>query len=317
MLISKLKRLANENQVLVILLGVLLGMFFPTRLRWLNEYSTQLLILVFFFSSLRLSLSEVLGYAKDFRMNAFATIYMLVIMPLALFYASFFLPNEWRVALLLLGAMPTGTTIALMAEFFGGKTSLALIITTITSLLAPFTIPLLTKIAVGTQVEIDVVRMFFSLVLTIVAPFILGILVQKAVPARVKAYDKLWRYLSVGAFGFLITGIVANSSGEGVYITLADGSAMVFAMALLGSLTWAAYYLAPWRMPSERMTIALCMLYMNNTLALFIGDKFFRQLGVVPKQVLLLLVVNALLPIVKIIAQHVIQQSPINNRLSK
>ncbi|MFO0764749.1 MAG: bile acid:sodium symporter [Patescibacteria group bacterium] len=310
MLATKFKRLLTENQVLVILLGVILGIALPSQLKFINAYSTQLLILVFFFSSLRLSLTEVVGYAKDWRMTVLASLYMLVIMPFTLFFASQFLPREWSVALLVLGAMPTGTTIALMAEFFGGKTSLALVITTMTSLLAPFTIPLVAKVAIGTTVNIDVVRMFFSLFLTIVAPFILGVLVQKAIPKTIKKHDSLWRNLSVAAFGFLITGIVADSSGAGISISLFDGGVMLYALALLGTLTWGAYYIATWRQPSERITIALCMLYMNNTLALFIGDRFFRQLGIVPKQVLLLLVVNALLPAVKIAAQHVISAQP-------
>ena len=306
MLAQKFKRLLTENQVLVILLGVILGISFPSQLNFINAYSTQLLILVFFFSSLRLSLGEVVGYAKDWRMTALSSLYMLIVMPFALFFAGSFLPTEWSVALLVLGAMPTGTTIALMAEFFGGKTSLALVITTVTSLLAPFTIPLVTKIAIGTTVEIDVVRMFFSLFLTIVAPFILGVLVQRASPAYIQKRDALWRNISVAAFGLLITGIVASSSGEGISLTWFDGGTMLYAMAILGALTWGGYYIATWRQPPERITIALCMLYMNNTLALFIGDRFFRELGIVPKQVLLLLVVNALLPAVKVAAQHVV-----------
>ena len=305
MFTAKFKRLLTENQVLVILLGVVLGISFPSKLNFINAYSTQLLILVFFFSSLRLSLKEVVSYARDWRMTLFASLYMLVVMPFALFFAASFLPREWAVALLVLGAMPTGTTIALMAEFFGGKTTLALVITTVTSLLAPFTIPFVTKVAIGATVEIDTVQMFISLLLTIVAPFFLGILVQRTAPERIKKHDALWRNISVAAFGFLITGIVADSSGAGIVLTWVDGGAMIFSLAILAALTWGGYYIATWRQPSERITIALCMLYMNNTLALFIGDRFFRQLGIVPKQVLLLLVVNALLPAVKIAAQHV------------
>lgn len=304
---QNIKRLLTENQILVILLGIILGLIFPSQLQVLNNYSTQLLILVFFFSSLRLSLGEVLSYAKDWRMLVITTLYMLVIMPLALWAPTQILSTEWSVALLILGAMPTGMTIALMAEFFGGKTSLALVITTITSLLAPFTIPLVTKIAIGQSVEIDTVGMFFSLSLTIVAPFVLAMLVKKAVPKQVEKLDSVWRNLSVAAFGILITGIVASTQGGGgITFTMRDAWMMVISMALLGSMTWGAYYIVQWRQPADRMTIALCMLYMNNTLALFVGERFFRDLGVVPKQVLLLLVVNALLPVLKLAAIRVL-----------
>lgn len=309
MLISKLKRLATENQTIVILAGIILGLVFPETLKYLNAFSTQLLILVFFFSSLRLSLNEVTSYAKDWRMLFFAATYMLVIMPFAVFIPASLLSYPWAVALMIVAAMPTGMTIALMAEFFGGKTSLALVITTVTSLLAPFTIPIVTQITVGQAVEIDTLRMFWSLFLTIVAPFALAMLVKRATPKQVAKYDAWWRNLSVAAFGVLITGIVAaSSSGGNVAITGFDVFMMLFSMALLGALTWAGFYLAPWRPDADRMTIALCMLYMNNTLALFIGSKFFAHLGVVPIQILLLLVVNALLPFVKVSAAYVLKK---------
>ncbi|QQR60364.1 bile acid:sodium symporter [Candidatus Uhrbacteria bacterium] len=299
--IKNLKRLLTENQILVILIGIILGLVFPSQLTVLNTYSTQLLILVFFFSSLRLSLGEVVSYARDWRMLVITTLYMLVIMPFALFIPTSFLSQEWSVALLILGAMPTGMTIALMAEFFGGKTSLALVITTVTSLLAPFTIPLVTKIAIGQSVEIDTLGMFWSLSLTIVAPFVLAMLVKRAVPKQVEKLDGLWRNLSVAAFGVLITGIVASTQGGGgITFTMRDAWMMVISMVLLGAMTWGGYYIVQWRSSADRMTIALCMLYMNNTLALFVGERFFRDLGVVPKQVLLLLVVNALLPVLKL-----------------
>lgn len=309
--IKNIKRLLTENQILVILLGIILGLAFPQQLKVLNTFSTQLLILVFFFSSLRLSFGEVVSYAKDWRMLVITSLYMLVVMPLALWLPTSLLSREWSVALLILGAMPTGMTIALMAEFFGGKTSLALVITTVTSLLAPFTIPLITKIAVGQSVDIDVVRMFWSLFLTIVAPFILAMLVQKAVPKKVIQYDVWWRNLSVAAFGVLITGIVASTQGGGgITFTMRDAWMMLISMALLGTMTWTAYYIVRWRSPADRMTIALCMLYMNNTLALFVGERFFRDLGVVPKQILLLLVVNALLPMLKLAAMRVLGKKP-------
>jgi BASS family bile acid:Na+ symporter len=305
--IKNLKRLLTENQILVILVGIILGLVFPEPLKVLNTYSTQLLILVFFFSSLRLSLGEVLSYAKDWRMLVITTLYMLVIMPFALFIPTSFLSQEWSVALLILGAMPTGMTIALMAEFFGGKTSLALVVTTVTSLLAPFTIPLVTKIAIGQSVEIDTLGMFWSLSLTIVAPFVLAMLVKRAVPKQVEKLDGLWRNLSVAAFGVLITGIVASTQGGGgITFTMRDAWMMLISMVLLGAMTWGGYYIVQWRSSADRMTIALCMLYMNNTLALFVGERFFRELGVVPKQVLLLLVVNALLPVLKLAAIRVL-----------
>jgi len=238
------KKVLTENQITAILLAVILGIAFPQVFEPLNEYSTQLLILVFFFSSLRLSFKEIYSYAKDWRMIALTSLYMLIVLPFAFFLPASFFSQEWAVALLILGAVPTGMTIALMAEFFGGKTSLALVITTMTSLIAPFTIPLVTKIAIGREVPIDAIRMFWSLFLTIVAPFILAMLVKRAAPKRVEAHDGAFRNISVLAFALLIAGIVANTqSGAAITVTGFDVLMMIGSMVYIALFIWASYYI--------------------------------------------------------------------------
>jgi predicted Na+-dependent transporter len=306
---DRLKNLLHNNQILVVLLGIVLGLLFPQTFAPLNEYTTQLLILVFFFSSLRLSLDEIINYGKDWRLLFVTAFFMLILMPFALYLPVRVFDYEWSVALLIMGAMPTGMTIALVAEFFGGKTSLALVITAVTSLLAPITVPIVTKIALGQAVPIPMLQMFWSLFLTIVIPFVLAMVLKKRVPKRIEAHDALWRNISVLAFGLLIMGITAStSSGQPVTFSWLDATVLAFVMPWLAVLIWAAYHITPWRRPSERMTVALCMLYLNNTLALYVADKFFRDLNATPKQIMLLMVVNALLPGVKIAASRIIKK---------
>lgn len=308
---ERVKNLLHNNQITVVLLGIILGLLFPGTFSPLNEYTTQLLILVFFFSSLRLSLEEILNYGKDWRLLFVTAFYMLLLLPFALFLPVRFFAYDWSVALLIMGAMPTGMTIALVAEFFGGKTSLALVITAVTSLLAPITVPIVTKIALGQAVPIPMLQMFWSLFLTIVVPFLLAMVLKKRIPKRIEAHDAWWRNISVAAFGLLIMGITAASaSGTPVTFTLRDAAVIAFVMPWLAILIWAAYHITPWRRPSERMTVALCMLYLNNTLALYVADKFFRDLNATPKQIMLLMVVNALLPGVKLVAARILKKQP-------
>ena len=101
-----IKKILIENQITAILVAFIVGMAFPDFFRPLNTYSTQLLILVFFFSSLRLELKEIFDYSKDWRMLAIIAVYMLVIMPFALFLPALPFSYEWAVVLLILGATP-------------------------------------------------------------------------------------------------------------------------------------------------------------------------------------------------------------------
>ena len=68
----------TENQIMVVFLALLLGFLFPSFFRPIAPYGSYLLILIFFASSLRLSLGELAVYAKDWKMLAMATVFMLV-----------------------------------------------------------------------------------------------------------------------------------------------------------------------------------------------------------------------------------------------
>ncbi len=308
-----LKHVFLENQILIVLLAMVVGLVIPEPFRPLKAFSTQLLILVFFTSSLRLSVDEIATYARDTRLMLWSNAFMLFILPLGLYMpiaalAHFFhLPwlNDWALALLIFGSVPTGMTIALIADFIGGVTSLALVITATTSLLAPLTIPLVFKLSIGQFVPIPIIPMFWSLALTIVAPFALAMLVKKGAPRFVKRRSEWFRGISVLAFGLLIVGIVSDTGGSSLlHWEFHDAVVLVAAILWTGALTWGIYRALTWRTASERLTVALCMIYMNNTLALFIANRFFPQTNVLPKLLLLLLAANILLFPIKQEAKH-------------
>lgn len=298
------KALFIENQIVVVLLGLLAGLSFPTILKPIAAFSTALLILIFYFSSLRISVHEIRLYAKDWRLMTLANAFKLVILPMALFMPVAFLARQsgsvdlqdWALALLIMSAVPTGMTIALIADFIGGVTSLALVLTATTSLLAPLTVPLVFKLTVDAYVPIPVLNMFGSLFVTIVLPFIAAAFTKRHFPVAVAKGSEWFRGISTIAFGVLIAGLVAQSSGGALEgwswrDVVVAGASLVW----MGALTWAAYRAFTWRRVSERLTVALCFIYMNNTLALFVAAKYFSSTHVMPKLILLLLGVNALL----------------------
>lgn len=291
-----LRHWITENQIAAVLIGLVLGLTLPHTFAWINRFSTPLLMAVFFTSSLRLSLPALLKYAKDWRLLIIANTFMLVIIPLALYIPLHFLSPDWALAFLIAGVIPTGMTIALVAEFFGGTPPLALLITVTTSLLAPLTIPFMFQVAIGQTIPVPVGSMMRSLFISIVIPFVAAALLQRKAPVFVKKRDGSLRQLSVLLFGVLVTGITADTSGTSLpTLHFFDISILILGTIWFGLLARASYDLLPWRTRGERLTVALCLVYLNNTLALFIADRYFRSYGAVPRTVVLLLVLNLLL----------------------
>jgi len=291
-------------------LALILGAFFPETFKPLAPYTTPLLMTIFFTSSLRLGLHELQNYARDWKMLVLSNLVMLIFMPLAMWLPTSLFAPDWALPFLIVGAMPTGLTIALIADLFGGKVSLAMLVSATTSLLAPFTIPLVLELVIGQRIAIPVFSLFSSLILTIVAPFIVAMGVKSHATAFIEKHDLVWREISLFLFALLVAGIVAGTV-EGSPLTLGwnEMGIVTVMMVFMGGIAWLAYGMTTWRTPSERITIALCMVYMNNTLALYIGDKFFHEQHIVPKLLIILTAVNALLPPIKWAASKVIKNS--------
>ena len=308
MIIQKFKQLFSENQIMVVLFGIIAGLVVPSWFRPIAPYSTHLLVLIFFCSSLRLEITEIISYAKDWKMLLFTNSFMLIILPIAMWLPLMLFAPDWAMAFLILGAMPTGMTIALIADLFGGKTTLALVITATTSLLAPLTIPLLFLITIGRVVPVPVIALFSSLFISIVLPFIVATWLKHVKPKFVKKHDFWWREISIIAFGVLIAAIVADTTGEGMITISIRDAGLVFIMLLyMAVLIAISYFMNWWRTNAEKATIALCIVYLNNTLSLYIANKFFPDAHLMTQLVILLLVINVLLPPFRWIAARAVE----------
>lgn len=293
----RIRHFIAENQILIVLAAIILGYVFHTFFHYFSPYTTEILMAVFFTSSLRLNQRELMSDAKDWKMLVIANSIMLLVMPLAMWLPTHFFAPNWALAFLIVGAMPTGLTIALIADLFGGRASLAMIISATTSFLSPITIPLILSLVLGKSIAIPVLSLFGSLVLTIVFPFVLALFYKSKHEAMVKKYDLIWRELSILLFGLVVAAIVADSIGQGQVLPHGwDTFAIVSLMTIfMGGIGWLASAITSWRTPAERITIALCMVYMNNTLALYIGNTYFKAQNVVPQLLVILTAVNALL----------------------
>ncbi len=307
----RLLHLISDNQIMIVLLAIVLGVLFPQRLAPLNAYATWLLIFIFFVSSLRLDTSELKSYLKDWKMLTLSNLIKLFLMSLGIWLPCYLFAPDWALAFLIVGAAPTGLTISLVADLFGGRQSLAMLIAVTTSLLAPLTLPLVLWLVMGQHVNFPVLDMFSTLLLTMVVPFVAAMLVKSRAKKFVKRHDAVWRETSLIFFGLLVAGVTASSLiGSHYTFNPYDLGIVLVMVAFMGGAAWFSYAVTYWRTPPERITLALCMVYMNNTVALFVGDRYFSQLNVVPKLIIILTAVNLLLPPIKWAATRALKNQP-------
>ena len=104
-------------------------------------------------------------------------------MPLLAFVLTklFQLPPELAVGVILVGTCPGGTSSNVMTYLAKGDVALSVGMTGVSTILAPFLTPLLTKLYAGQTVDVDLLSMFLSIVKVVIVPIVLGCIINKAV----------------------------------------------------------------------------------------------------------------------------------------
>ncbi len=287
-----------ESHLFILCLALVVGLFIPAA-QHLTVWSTLCLQVIFFFSSLKLSSQQVVRSATNWKLLLGANSMMLLGLPLLVRLIAPWLVPDMALALFLLAAMPVGMTSPLLVEVVGGNHALALVLTTATSLLAPFSIPLVTYLAYGASLAVDPFGMVQRLCLVLVVPFGLALVARRFLSHAVARFSPHTKPISVLLLGILIAGAVA-SQAPAILASLHAGWGAVRMLAVLflffACLHLIGYWSLWWEPRAERETITVCLTYMNFTLAIYLATTFFPQPAVLAPLVLSIIPWVMLLP---------------------
>ncbi|MDD2934884.1 MAG: bile acid:sodium symporter [Candidatus Pacebacteria bacterium] len=269
----------TESHYIVIGLAFFVGIFYSQNVLWASSYTTSILAGIFFLSALKIDLKKVLRQLEDKWALFIITFFILLILPVVVYYiANLFFPS-FAVAFLLLSAMPAGMVTPLLTEISGGRQSLALVLAVITSLLAPLTVPFIVEFLVGTSVKVDVFGMFKLLAIVIYIPFFVAQFFKRFWQRTIDKVSPIFKSFSTILLGILIMIIVAKQSN--ILIENFNLFVVVTLFVFFFFLHIIGYFLTPWRDRRDRITISVCVTYMNFTLAIELANKFFSDPNII------------------------------------
>ncbi len=293
------------------IVALLLGLFLPAT-SYLIPWNTSFLQVIFFLSCLKINLSQISGSLKDWKFLFLANFLMLIAFPVLIWAIINPFAPDLGLALFLLAAMPVGMTAPLLVEVVGGKQTTALVLTVTTSLLAPITIPLLTKLVYGASVSVDMIGMFLQLATVIFLPFLLATVVRKLFPTTVEATKGKTKPLSILLLGLLIASAIAKQSHQIINLSqdwwrllLTIAGLYVFFAALHG-IGYVSFW---WKSHEEKSTASVALTYMNFTLAIFLATQFFPKPEIILPLILSIVPWATLLPIWKWISNNLLKPS--------
>ena len=202
----------------------------------------------------------------------------LILLPIIAFLLTliFKLPAELAVGLIIIALAPGGATSNMFTYLFRGDVSLSVSLTVLTSLITPFTIPLLASISMlyfmdsNAEFELPIIKTIVQLLVITVIPIALGMFALSRMPALAKKIEGILKWFSI-LFLFLIIALIIIKNSENMlsFFAQAGMATLVLNIVVLAL----AYQLANWSSLNQKQSICIGFEVgiQNGTLALVVA----------------------------------------------
>ena len=136
------------------------------------------------------------------------------IMPLLAFLLSlaFRLPPELAIGVILVGTCPGGISSNVITYLAKGDVPLSVGMTSVSTILAPLATPLLTLLYAGEKIDVNAMSMFISILQVVIAPIVLGFVINKFFHKFVDHFKDILPLISVVAVVAIVAAVVSANS---------------------------------------------------------------------------------------------------------
>ena len=231
---KKLCHYISEYMAVLVLIGAVLALFFPSVLQPIPTKTINYLLGVIMFGmGLTLNLNDfkiVFSRPKDIIIGCLAQFTVMPLLAWGLAKA-FQLDEALALGVVLVGCCPGGTASNVITYLAKGDLALSVGMTGVSTILAPLLTPLLTWALAGERIHVDVAGMMLSVLLVVIMPIILGLVIKSLWPKITeKATDYLPAFSSV-AIAFTVAIVVSANASK-----LLAGGLIIIVVVMLHNL---------------------------------------------------------------------------------
>lgn len=198
------------------------------------------LFLIMFGIGLSLKISDFKNIFKFPKAIVVGLIAQLILLPVIAFALAliFKLPAELAVGLIIIALAPGGATSNMFTYLYKGDVSLSVSLTVLTSLITPFTIPLLAALSMvyfmdnSTEFELPIIKTIIQLLVITVIPIALGMFALSRKPVLAKKIENVLKWFSI-FFLFLIIALIIMKNSENMLSFFAQVGAATLVLNVL------------------------------------------------------------------------------------
>ena len=215
--LKKITNFVSRYMAAIVILMAMIALFAPSSVSFIKtSYVNTLLGIVMFGMGLTLKPDDfkvVFSRPKDVIIGCIA---QFTIMPLLAFGLTklFHLSPELAVGVILVGTCPGGTSSNVMTYLSKGDVALSVGMTSVSTILAPFLTPLLTKLYAGQTVDVNVVSMFVSIIKVVIVPILLGFVINHFFKKFTETVVEILPLISTTAIVAIVAAVVSANSAK-------------------------------------------------------------------------------------------------------
>ena len=169
----------QRNIWAVVLGGLIVSFLLPPIGILMSTFVQFFFMIIMFFSTLNISVRKVMAEIKHPSKILMVLFLIHLASPLMLLPFRGFFSEEIFLGLILASVVPSGISVVFLTKLFGGDPSRSLVITTISSLLSPITVPVLVMLFAHTSLAISPFSMSLTIIKLVIIPFGLARLVAR------------------------------------------------------------------------------------------------------------------------------------------
>ncbi len=265
----------------VILLAVVFssmaaGICCPQVFAFLQPYPLLCLMILFFMSFLSIRLEEVWEALRRASLSILSLVVLkMAILPVILYGLFRFVMPEYAVAALLLTAVSTGVVAPFMSNLVGGNSARVLVVTVITSVLVPFSLPAVVELVLSQSVNLSFWDMLRVLALAIFVPIAAVQILRRLAPHLLDAANR--RAYPVNLVMFALINLGVFSKYAEIFYSEPTLIAEACLVCIVLSVIYAVAGILFFRLSSveDRLAGAVMIAHMNNVLMIVFSAQFF------------------------------------------
>ncbi|MGY6649975.1 bile acid:sodium symporter family protein [Wenyingzhuangia sp. IMCC45574] len=200
----------EKNFLAIVLIFSAIGFFFPNTFIDLKSYIPFLLGVIMLGMGLTLNFSDLIGVGKQPKWIFVGVALQFILMPLLAFGIGKLLqlPQELLIGLVIVGSCPGGTASNVMVYLAKGNISLSVIMTLVSTLLAPVLTPFWIYSLVGESIDVS----FFALIKTtfwiVIFPLIDGLVLRRLFEKKIQPIIAIFPSISIFSIALIIACVV-------------------------------------------------------------------------------------------------------------